>query len=92
MFHMQDKRVSVTSSPSPLTFTLICYNSLGQRNLTVSDMNLNQQIDWSDTDRIVSDGTRRAEVPVERKGKTVSFTVNTARDPNEATCYYEIVR
>ena len=55
-------------------------------------MNLNQQIDWSDTDRIVSDGTRRAEVSVERKGKTVSFTVNTARDPNEATCYYEIVR
>ena len=41
---------------------------------------------------LASDGTRRAEVPVERKGKTVSFTVNTARDPNEATCYYEIIR
>lgn len=47
-----------TSSPSPLTFTLICYNSLGERNLTVSDMNLNSQIDWSDTDRIVSNDTR----------------------------------
>ena len=58
MFHMQDKRVSVTSSPSPLTFTLICYNSLGQRTLTVSDMNLNGQIDWCDTDRIVSNDTR----------------------------------
>ena len=50
--------VPVTSSPSPLTFTLICYNSLGQRTLTVSDMNLNSQIDWSDTDRIVSNDTR----------------------------------
>ena len=47
-----------TSSPSPLTFTLICYNSLGQRTLTVSDMNLNSQIDWNDTDRIVSNDTR----------------------------------
>ena len=50
--------VPVTSSPSPLTFTLICYNSLGQRTLTVSDMNRNNQIDWSDTDRIVSNDTR----------------------------------
>ena len=50
--------VPVTSSPSPLTFTLICYNSLGERNLTVSDMNLNNQIDWNDTDRIVSNDTR----------------------------------
>ena len=48
----------VTSSPSPLTFTLICYNSLGQRTLIVSDMNLNSQIDWNDTDRIVSNDTR----------------------------------
>ena len=80
------------STPTPLTYTYFCYNSLGQRTLTVSDMNLNGQVDWSDTDRIVSNDTRRAEVPVERKGKTVSFTVNTARDPNEATCFYEIVR
>ena len=50
--------VPVTSSPSPLTFTLICYNSLGVRNLTVEDMNRNNQIDWSDTDRIVSNDTR----------------------------------
>ena len=50
--------VPVTSSPSPLTFTLICYNSLGERNLTVEDMNRNNQIDWSDTDRIVSNDTR----------------------------------
>ena len=42
----------------PLTSTYFCYNSLGQRNLTVSDMNLNNQIDWSDTDRIVSNDTR----------------------------------
>ena len=50
--------VPVTSSPSPLTFTLICYNSLGERNLTVEDMNRNNQIDWSDTDRIVLNDTR----------------------------------
>ena len=50
--------VPVTSSPSPLTFTLICYNSLGERNLTVEDMNRNNQIDWNDTDRIVSNDTR----------------------------------
>ena len=50
--------VPVTSSPSPLTFSLICYNSLGERNLIVSDMNLNDQIDWNDTDRIVSNDTR----------------------------------
>ena len=50
--------VPFTSSPSPLTFTLISYNSLGERNLTVSDMNLNGQIDWNDTDRIVSNDTR----------------------------------
>ena len=49
--------VPVTSSPSPLTFTLICYNSLGERNLTVEDMNRNNQIDWNDTDRIVSNDT-----------------------------------
>ena len=49
---------SSNSSPSPLTYTLICYNSLGQRTLTVSDMNLNDQIDWNDTDRIVSNDTR----------------------------------
>jgi hypothetical protein len=42
----------------PLAFTLICYNSLGQRTLTVSDMNRNNQIDLSDTDRIVSNDTR----------------------------------
>lgn len=41
---------------------------------------------------LASDGTRRAEVSVVRKCKTVSFTVDTARDPNEATCHYEIVR
>ena len=46
------------STPSPLTYTLICYNSLGQRTLTVSDMNLNSQIDWNDADRIVSNDTR----------------------------------
>ena len=38
--------------------TLICYNNCGERTLTVSDMNLNSQIDWSDTDRIVSNDTR----------------------------------
>ena len=53
-----DRRRAGVLSPSPLTFTLICYNSLGQRTLTVSDVNLNQQIDWSDTDRIVSNDTR----------------------------------
>ena len=46
------------STPTPLTYTYLCYNSPGQRNLTVSDMNLNNQIDWSDTDRIVSNDTR----------------------------------
>ena len=46
------------STPTPLTYTYFCYNSLGQRTLTVSDMNLNGQIDWSDTDRIVSNDTR----------------------------------
>ena len=46
------------STPTPLTYTYFCYNSLSQRNLTVSDMNLNSQIDWSDTDRVVSNDTR----------------------------------
>ena len=41
-----------------LSSTLICYNNRGQRTLTVSDMNLNSQIDWNDTDRIVSNDTR----------------------------------
>ena len=50
--------VPFTSSPSALTFTLICCNSLGQRCLTDSDMNLNSQIEWNDTDRIVSNDTR----------------------------------
>jgi hypothetical protein len=39
----------------PLAFALICYNSLGQRNLTVSDMSLNSQIDWSDTEAVGTD-------------------------------------
>ena len=42
----------------PLTLTCFCYNILGQRNLTASDMNLNNQIDWNDTDRIVSNDAR----------------------------------
>ena len=46
------------STPTPLTYTYFCYNSSGQRTLTVSDMNLNSQIDWSDTDRIVSNDVR----------------------------------
>ena len=42
---------------------------------------------------LAADGTRRGEVPgeLELDGK-VSFVANTARDPAEATCYYEIVR
>ena len=39
-----------------------------------------------------SDGSRRGEVPVVQKGGKVSFVANTARDPAEATCYYEIIR
>ena len=39
-----------------------------------------------------SDGSRRGEVPVIQKGGKVSFVANTARDPAEATCYYEIIR
>ena len=46
------------STPTPLTSTYFCYNSLGERTLTVEDMNLNSQIDWNDTDRIVSNDTR----------------------------------
>ena len=41
---------------------------------------------------LASDGMRRGEVPVVQKGGNVSFVANTARDPAEATCYYEIVR
>ena len=41
---------------------------------------------------LASDGTRRGEVPVVQEGGKVSFAANTARDPAEATCYYEIVR
>ena len=37
-------------------------------------------------------GSRRGEVPVIQKGGKVSFVANTARDPDEATCYYEVVR
>ena len=47
------------STPTPLTYyTYFCYNFLGQRCLIDSDMNLNSQIDWNDTDRIVSNDTR----------------------------------
>ena len=41
---------------------------------------------------LAADGTRRGEVPTVQKGGKVSFAANTARDPTEATCYYEIVR
>jgi hypothetical protein len=41
---------------------------------------------------LAADGTRRGEVPVVQNGGKVSFVANTARDPAEATCYYEIVR
>ena len=41
---------------------------------------------------LAADGTRRAQVPVVQKGGKVAFTANTARDPSEATAYYEIVR
>ena len=46
------------STPTLLTYTYFCYNTLGERNLTVFDMNLNNQIDWNDTDRIVSNDVR----------------------------------
>ncbi len=46
------------SALSPLDFTCFCYNSLVGRNLTVNDMNRNGQIDWNDTDRIVSNDVR----------------------------------
>ena len=41
---------------------------------------------------LAADGTRRGEVKVVQKGGSASFTADTARDPSEATCYYEIVR
>ena len=41
---------------------------------------------------LAADGRRCGEIPTVRKGKSVSFTVDTARDPDEATCFYEIVR
>ena len=53
-----EPRQSEQSNNGILSSTLICYNSLGQRTLTVSDMNLNSQIDWNDADRIVSNDTR----------------------------------
>ena len=37
---------ALNENSTPLTYTYFCYNSLGERNLTVSDMNLNSQIDW----------------------------------------------
>jgi len=39
-----------------------------------------------------ADGTRRAKVKVVQNGGEVSFVANTARDPAEATCHYEILR
>ena len=62
--------VPVTSSPSPLTFTLICYNSLGQRTLTVSDMNLNSQI-W-DPDQHTVEGAI-ADVKSNLRGLLAAF-------------------
>ena len=41
---------------------------------------------------LASDGARCGEVPVVQKGGKVSFTADTARDPSEATSYYEIIR
>ena len=41
---------------------------------------------------LASDGSRRCEVPVVQDGGNASFSANTARDPADATCYYEIVR
>ena len=43
---------------------------------------------WNDEMQTI----RRGEVPVIQKGGKVSFVANTARDPAEATCCYEIVR
>ena len=57
-YAIEQSEQSEQSNNRILSSTLICYNSLGQRNLTVSDMNLNGQIDWNDTDRIVSNDTR----------------------------------
>ena len=41
---------------------------------------------------LAADGTRRCEIPSVRKGKALVFTAATARDPEDATCYYELVR
>ena len=41
---------------------------------------------------LAADGARRGEVAVVQKDGKVSFVANTARDRDEATCYYEIVR
>ena len=56
--YSQPSQPSQPSPLSPLTSTYFCYNNCGERCLTVSDMNLNNQIDWNDTDRIVSNDTR----------------------------------
>jgi len=56
--YSQPSQPSQPSQLSPLTSTYFCYNNCGERCLTVSDMNLNNQIDWNDTDRIVSNDTR----------------------------------
>ena len=69
----------------PLTFTLICYNSLGQRNLTVSDMNLNSQIDWNDTDRIVSNDTRYVSLSGDWWRESSSWQTRQNGSP-ELTC------
>ena len=39
-----------------------------------------------------TDGARRAEVPVTRKGGSLALTADTARDPANATLLYELVR
>ncbi|MGN0855018.1 MAG: hypothetical protein ACI4R9_05820 [Kiritimatiellia bacterium] len=41
---------------------------------------------------LAADGTRRDEVQVEADGNGVRFTVDTGRDPTDATSFYEIVR
>ncbi len=51
------RRITVANG-AVLASSIFCYNSSGQRCMSVEDMNRNGQIDFESTDRIVSNDTR----------------------------------
>ena len=70
------------SAPELLRRTLFGYDALGERNLTVTDVDLDGEVDWDGPDRIVSNDVRYVEASGDWWESRTTFAVD--RDSSDA--------